>query len=272
MGQIEITKKPEPKAANVPALAIGKRFDSYGPESEKAQKKADVQQNQVLEQLKDAYRKVECRFPTDYCEIVDEPYQNALALISNLTYSAADVKDFTVAIAEFQEESDFSKKAGLFLSALINRGQDSQYVLITKHLSHPVHCLAYQNTKDMIIDGDVGNFFGSNFENGEARVKGNAGTNVGGHMIGGAIVIEGDVGFGLGMNLKGGSITVEGNAHHNIGYTMENGSITIRGKAGNNIGGWTKGGEIYLEGDYGDLGEWRKGIKIYHKGKLIAGE
>jgi hypothetical protein len=266
-------EKPEQKTNDGPSLAIGKRFKGYGQESERNQKKADIRADKVLQQLKDAFRKTECWYPSEHLEVFDEPYESALENLKGISYTAEDVHKFTIVLSELQGEEGYSsKKAGLFLSALVNNGAERDFMLVLGHIAVPPHCLAYKNTKNILIEGDVGRTFGMGFQSGLATIKGSAGEHMGMGMQGGAITVEGNVDFGLGCRLKGGSITVERNAGHCIGDMMKDGTIRIKGNAGHNIGGMMKGGEIHLEGEHGDLGDYIRGGRIFHKEQLISGE
>jgi hypothetical protein len=262
-----------PRQSVARPLAARKRFKGYKRETEKVSRRADVKESEAVRQLQDAFVKTECLFPGEHLEVLDEPYESALENLRGISYSVDDVQRLTIALAELQGEQGFSvKKAGLFLSAVVNNGADSEYTLLLAHLAGPLHCLAYRNTKKMFVDGDVGRTFGMDFQSGSAHIKGSAGMHAGIHMKGGAITIGGNADFGLGGHMRGGSITVEKDASHCIGNGMKNGIITIKGNAGHNIGGWMEGGEIILEGEHGDLGDVIRGGRIFHKSELIAGK
>jgi formylmethanofuran dehydrogenase subunit C len=213
---------------DTPALAIGGRFGKFGPEEEKASRKAEVKETEAVRQMKEVWK-----LNPDYNGNVAY-YGCILAAIKDLRFTAKDVEKFSLALVEFQFEDKFYWKAGLFLSALINSGEDSDYMIHTQHLAVLPRWLGYKNEKNIIVNGNAGDCVGERMKGGRITVKGNAGGWVGNEM-------------------KGGSIIVNGNAACTVGYRM-------------------KGGEIWLEGDYESLTRYIDWGRIYHKGRLIAGE
>jgi hypothetical protein len=214
-----------------PALAIGSRFKRFGPEEEKASRKAELKESEAVRQMKDAWRG---------CEYNDTKgpvgcYTAAFQIVEKLQYTAKDVEDFSIVLAEFQDEKEFSKKAGLFLSALINSGKDSDYKIFTNHLDVPPDLLGYDDY----------------------------------HSYKKNIIVKGNVGDGVGFNIYGGNITVEGDAGNGVGQEMRGGSILVKGAAGTSVGFFMESGEIKLEGDYVIMAFCIKGGRIYHKGELI---
>jgi formylmethanofuran dehydrogenase subunit C len=255
----------ERKTADSPALAIGGRFKGYNPEEEKASSKAEVRESEAVKQMKAAWK----AWKYDPDDFIRDNYRATLMIVKNLQYSAKDVEEFSLVLEEFQYEEGFSNKAGLFLSALINNGNESDYLIHTQHLKMPPGNLGYKNEKNIIVNGDVGYFVGISMKGGSITVKGNAGGAVGSHMKNGSITVEGNVKGHLGSDMEGGSITVEGDAEDAVGMDMQGGTITVNGNADTNVGYGMKGGEISLEGDYRDLSGNTEGGKIYHKGNLI---
>jgi hypothetical protein len=264
--------------------AVGSRFGKFGPEEEKSSRKAEVQETEAVRQMKAAWK----AWRYNVVRGADTYYEAVLSIVENLRYTAEDVEGFSLALGELQDEEDFTKKAGLFLSALINNGKDSGYVIHTKHLAEPLILLGYFNEKNIIVNGDGGDCVGFKMENGSITVKGDASSDVGYGIKKGSIIIGGNAGYKVGSNMDGGSIivggnagdrvgycmtfgsiTVNGNAFHNVGWEMKCGSISVKGNAGEGVGIFAKGGEIRLEGDYGGLSEDIRGGRIYHKGKLI---
>jgi hypothetical protein len=256
----------ERKTANAPALTIGGRFGKYKDEEEKSSRKADVQESRAVKQMKDAWRAFryddrntgawgDWRYDEGW--YFDTPqyriHEDLLQIISKFRYIARDVFGFSLALVEFQDEDNFSAKAGIFLSALIDNGNDSDYVIHTKHLSVLPHFLGHYNEKNIIVNGDVGD-------------------SVGRWMEGGSITVNGDAGDYVGSRMQGGSIAVDGNARYGIGLRMAGGSLTVRGNVGYMVGHYMGDGEIRLEGDYVSLSANFTSGRIYHKGKLVKGK
>ncbi|MDD5171805.1 MAG: hypothetical protein PHF60_02100 [Candidatus ainarchaeum sp.] len=151
------------------ALANG--FRGYKPEGELVVRKVEVVEDETLRQLKKAF--------SEYLTL-DSPkhhttnyfYENAVSRIKKLRYSADDVERFSLALGEFQNEKEFPKKAGIFLSVLINMGKDYSYVIHTAHLSERPKYIGYMNTKAITVKGDVGWDFALYMKGGEIHLEG----------------------------------------------------------------------------------------------------
>jgi hypothetical protein len=260
---------------------MANKFGRYKPEEEKAVRKVEVVEDETLKQLKAAWKAFA------YENDSQKAYENALTLVEPLKYSASDVKKFSIALAEFQNEDEFTDKTGLFLSALINKGDDSDYVVHTAHLPVPLHSIGHRNTKNITVKGDVGGLCGWLMQSGSIIVEGNAGFQCGLDMADGSITVLGDAGNALG-SIKGGRILVEGDAGNICGFGMKRGLITVKGDVGSECGRNMKGGRIAVNGDCGkECGCWmRRGSirvnggmldisehihhgRIYHRGELI---
>lgn len=229
----------------VQPLAVSKKFGRYKKEDKKTVRKADVKEGATLKELKKAWRAYK------YEEDHHGGYNGIAPLVKSLQYSSDDVERFSLVIAEFQDEEKFSHKAGFFLSALVNNGEDSHYVVHTTHLKKPVDKLGYKNTKNIAVKGDVGMFVGYSMEDG-------------------TIMIEGDAGEYAGAHMSGGNIRVKGNVDECVGSSMEGGIITIDGDAGDIVGFCMKDGVIRIEGSLGSVYEFTQMGRIYHKGELIV--
>ncbi len=155
-------------------------------------------------------------------------YSEMLGKIEGLGHSAEDVEKFMIALVGFQNEGNFSFKAGLFLSALINGSPDTGFVINTYHLSEPIHLLGYRNTKDVVVNGGAGDGLGC-------------------LMDGGTMIVNGHVGDVLADRMKRGSITVNGNTGNWAADEMEGGELHIHGVC-TDISALFKGGKIYLGG------------------------
>jgi len=243
-------------------VAFGSRFGKYKPEEEKEVRKIEVKEDEVLRQLKAAWRR--------FASAKRSGCEDALKAVGKLKYSAADVEKFSIALVEFQDESGFGFAAGYFLSALINRGGVSDYVIHTRHLAKKIYYLGIENYKNITVNGDVGGELGYLMKSRSIIVNGNVESNVGKFMKRGTIIVAGNVDVGVGEYMKGGTIIVNGNATDGVGTFMGGGAITVQGDASGEIGFMMYGGEIRIEGEIGRISPTIRGGKIYHKGKLIV--
>ena len=181
------------------------------------------------------------------------PYISALSLVKGLSYSAKDVESFTIALGEPQNIGFFGSRAGIFLTALINNGKDTDYVIHTRHLT-PIHHFGDGNTKNIIVEGDLGSYVGTQMKCGSITIKGNVGTEVGRYMTDGAIIVEGNAGTMVGRMMRGGVIIVKGNADDRIGWGARGDAV------------------IRIEGEAGLILRPKEPARIIHKGKLVYGK
>lgn len=235
-----------PKRIAAEALSVNRRFGRYKHEEKKVERKAEVQECEALKRIVDAWEEFNSQG-----RIWSGGFSAMLRITRSLSYTARDVEAFSLVLVESQHGEDFPQRAGHFLSALIDSGEESSYIIRTGHLTALPERIGFRNRKDVTIDGDAGDLVGCWMENGSIRIKGDAGDQVGYRMEGGSITVEGDVGHSVGQEMAGGNIFVEGDASALIGLFME-------------------GGEIHLEGGYEELSGQLAGGRIIHKGKLIA--
>jgi formylmethanofuran dehydrogenase subunit C len=257
--------------------SIGGRFRRFQPEEEKSSRKAVIKEGAAIERLKNVWSVIPFSCVEGYYEVVSASFRS-------LDYSAEDVERFSLAVAEFKDEKDFSFKAGTFLSALINNGKERDYIVHIPYVK--IQQFGYLNRKNITVKGDVGDLLGTDMEGGKIIVKGNAGSSVGMYMKGGSIVVEGNAGDCVGLKMKsgeitvkrevvsfvgqemeGGTLTIEGNAGYNVGRKMLGGIITVRGNVSNALGCEMRAGKIIIEGNAGILvGVNMKGGEITVKG------
>lgn len=175
------------------------------------------------------------------------------ASVASQNYSAKDVEHFSLLLFEFQDEKNFSEKAGVFLTALIENGKEDDFVIHTSTLAVPIQGLAKGNTKNVLIKGDIGSHTAKNMKKGKVIIKGDEEGYAGLKMTGGDIVILGDAGEVIGWEMKNGSITVHGNAGWNVGTEMKGGEILVYGNVGIFTGRSMQGGRIMVKGNAGDF-------------------
>lgn len=242
--------QPNPRPRRRPSTThADRRFRRYRTEKEQAVRMPEVVENETLTQLKDAWRRF--NYDPGIEKTIQHNYPKAVKAIADLEYTAEDVRNFSIVLAEFQGEKNFFLKAGLFLSALINNCQDNEFIVYTYHLKTQLNAIGFLNEKNITVKGDTG-------------------VGTGSDMKGGSIMIEGDTDSMLGFCMGSGTIVVKGNAGYIVGDAMKGGTIIIEGNAGISIGREMKGGEIHVNGDRGYLGIHIKGGNIYHRGKLIV--
>jgi len=256
-----------------PVVAFGSRFGRYAPETDRDVRKAEVHEDHTMTRLKSAFKKFASpdALSLAWETFRGEDQERLLArFLKGLEYSAGDVTKFSIALSEFQRIRDFETRAGLFLSLLINKGKERDYVIHTGHLDNPPNYLGWMNRKkNIVIKGPAGEAVGRNMSGGKITVEGDAGKDACIDMTDGLVVIKGSVGFFAGT-MEGGKLIIEGNSGGSTGLSMKGGKIIIKGKAGNFTGDKMEGGEIHaasIESCVLDCGG-----KIYCKGILLRGE
>ncbi len=233
------------------ALCFGRNFGRYMREDPKPVRPQKIEEDKTLKKLKEAWN-VAASQVRGYGRI-DIAYGIIFGTIKDIEYTARDVEKFSIVIAEFQNQGFFYIQAGLFLSALINNGTDTEYTIQTKHLEKWwISKLGYRNTKIISVNGSIGSYLGN-------------------EMNGGKITVWGNVGGGTGYEMYAGEIKVWGNADDETGVYMKGGKIIVEGNvAGSHLGSGMRGGEIYINGDQCEVRDlWLDHGRIYHKGKLI---
>ena len=268
-------------------MAARKRFGMYKDEEKKVVRVPQVANDQVLVQLIEAWLKV--KWKGEFSEETDfsQSYKACLKAIEGIQYTSKEVEKISIVLARFQDKSQFTWKAGLFLSALINNCPESDFLIHTQHMDERINGLGIYNTKNIVIEGDAGDYLAEHMSNGTITVRGNAGSAAGAVMKSGEIIINGNCANQLGFAMKGGKITlmqkagsyvggrmengeivINGNCGDKLGDDMLGGKITVKGNAGDYLGINMEGGEIRIEGEYGHLCNIQGG-KIYHRGMLI---
>lgn len=171
-------------------------------------------------------------------------YSTAGRQLKSREYTAGDVGTFSTSLVHFEEEKDFAERAGLFLSALMNRSRGKDFAIDIANLSIAIECLGYKNTKNVTVNGYAGDHVGDRMERGK-------------------ITVNGDVGEDAGIKLKGGRILVKGNAGSSTGYDMSGGTIIVNGDASNMTGWCMRGGTIIVNGNIDSFGQSIEGGDIY---------
>ncbi len=204
-------------------------------------------------------------------------YNATLSSVAELEITAADVEKFCREIRPMEGEEDFTWKAGVMISALINSSVDSDFIIPARIFSKKLCLLAYRNRKNVYVDGDAGDSFAAEMEEGIATVRGNVYGSLAPGLSGGAVIAEQDVFGRVGAEMSGGEITVK----KDVGvlgtiYIFESGDSSQRIFLGDPmfaVGLSMSGGFINIEGFSGALtGLYQKGgiIKVGYAGSLVG--
>jgi hypothetical protein len=250
------------------------KFGKYKKEGDKTVRAPMNKEDTVLVQLQEAFRNT--RFKGNYLEMIDANYAEAVSAISGIDYSAYDVEKLSVALANFTDIPDFPEKAGYFLSALINSGIDSDYIVHTKHLVHPdaygkiegMDFIGLMNTKNILIDGDAAQFIGYRMKSGRIILEGSTVWMIGDNLESGEIVVKGNGGHYAGNEMKGGRLVIMGNADTFLASGMKGGEIVLFGDSGEEPARYMKGGRVHIHGNIEDILQSVDGGEIHVDGEI----
>jgi len=239
-------------------LRVNDLFNKLQPEKRVEIIKPKVKRNETLDRIIEKYNEglenlglyIEDNLKIKIPENEDAFYYIAKSSAPSEIQSK-EITEFSLLLGEYENKKYFRDFTGYYLSALINGSKEQDFKIITNYLSKTIYEIGYENTKNIDVNGNAGNWVGYEMKDGEITVNGNAGRWVGDRM-------------------KGGKITVNGNAEDDVGWQMKRGKITINGNAGEAVGWYMEGGRIHLNGDYKYLAGYILGGNIYHKGKLIV--
>ena len=230
---------------NIPKLSARKRFDRYLKESEHHIRDPEID-DQNLQKIILAWK----NFHFDVRASADQSYYRVVEeLVTPRTPSSREIEKFVVELAAYQEDADFPAKAGFFLSVLINRSDETDFIIQTVHLDEPIAHLGSSNLKNITILGDVGDYTGAYMKTGMINIKGNCESNLGYGMSGGLIVLDGNAEDSVGNFMSGGKITVGQSTGSGLGYVMTGGELVITGNVYGGVGDEMSGGSITIAGN-----------------------
>src|SRR5208283_4536090 len=269
---------------NPAVLPVSSRFGVFKPEHEQNTRAQKVESNAILDEMEKTWNAF--YFRTRHCEQQIVYFQGAPLIRKK--YSAKDIEMFSLSLIDLPKRDWFYGSIGFFLSALINRSDNSKFILHMGNLNEPISNLGYMNSKSIVIIGSVGDSVGDEMNGGSLVVRGNARDNAGMWLNGGIITIEGDTGDNLGNLMKRGLIIVKKSASDmmgdgmssgkiivnmdagtHAGWDMKGGVITVKGDTGEDVGNGMENGTIRINGQYGGISELFHGGRIFHKRKLI---
>ncbi|MCB2187286.1 MAG: hypothetical protein KQJ78_12765 [Deltaproteobacteria bacterium] len=197
-------------------------FADFRPGQEQARARGVLTRNlarqAVGSRLKEGYLalvRAEARhllWPVEHQRVL-EAYTEACRLVSRLAVDQEDLEEF---LAEMDHGRSLpylvAGPAGLYLAALVNLCRETHLVLRLGGHSRVFHFLGYALPagRELILEGDAGDFCGAALAGGRLEVRGNVGDWAGAGMQAGTLLIRGGAGRGLGQWMQGGVIEVGG--------------------------------------------------------------
>jgi hypothetical protein len=270
-----------------PLLRAEDLFDSLKPEEKQPEeKRIEVRRNKRLEKIIRGFENSIKKFPVSRLESYNssEDISKLMKRLTPYKPTSHEISDFSILLENYQDFNRFEKYAGFYLSSLINKSRDKEFIICTRHLEKLPDYVGYKNNGKIIrVNGDaghhigksmnrgkiyatnVGYFVGCYMQGGEIHIK-NAGPCLGFKMCDGIIYAE-DAEDSVGDHMQGGTIHVK-NTKNYLGDNMQAGKIYVE-NAGEIIGAFMQGGTIYIGNSYKSLTDNIQG-NIYFQGKLIV--
>jgi hypothetical protein len=258
-------------------LNAQKKFGKYKKMEPNAVRTAEVEMNEALQRMLAAFQALQpsCFNYRAACEATEADVWEVVAAVKEIykrtEYSAKDVEHFSLLLGDYQDIPEFPRRAGIFLSILMNHGNAAfDYTVHTAHLEE-LDCLGYCNSNRITVLGDGGHSLGMRQTViGSITVKGNCGYHPGHFMNGGSVIVDGDAGEGIGRCLARGEVVIRGDAADAVGCLLYGGRIIVEGTSGKEVGLMAHGGEIVLKGKYGSYCR-SSGATIYNRhGRLLT--
>jgi len=258
---ITTREQKQRKRIEIPRLAVSKRFGMYKDEEKKTVRDADVKKNATIEALINAWSKFYSVWKCG-CLVPYLDYEYAQSLIRGIEYTVRDVHDFSYILAALPKQ-DHHGSAGQFLSALINNGKESNYLICTEAFGKKIDDIGHMNEKQIIVQGNGGNSAGFRMKSGELIIEGDAEAQIGRMMSGGTIVVKKFADWRIGEEMSGGTIRIEGayeselwhgipvtnigREPKEVGYKMKGGRILISAGVEDYAGSHMEGGELIIK-------------------------
>ena len=185
-------------------------FDSLRSEQEQPQRKIEIIPDSALEKLIYGFTRL-VKAPLSATRgTVGDTYEISEVLMPD-NHTASDVEKLCIALYDFQDSSNFSELAGVYLSAAVNHAEDNRIQLPVRVLGKRLHYLgAYLNGKNLRILGDVESHLGYEMRDGLIEVTGNAGRDIGFNSKKGKIHIRGNAESVVHVQFRGAIIKVDG--------------------------------------------------------------
>jgi len=279
-------------------------FERHKPGSTKPLRAADIKEHEVPRHIVKEWRKFKLPPGEPYLEegpTENVHYEAAEKVVEGLELTAKDIEIFSILLERSKNAKDFPLKAGFFLSALINKCDDPKYVIHTRGLRKidALCCGAGRDggMKEIMVHGDVGDYFAAWMYDGVVTLNGKAGHHtkvsaLGGTVIanddvgdyaannmdGGYLIAKKNVGHSAAMDLLSGTVVIIGNAGDRLGCEMgtnnpehdeeEYRTVMAMGKVGNEVGHRMKSGVIFLWNEYLSISNEIHGGKVFHRGDL----
>lgn len=153
-------------------------LDKFVPQEKTGkERKQKVKINKAVKAMQDAFRAYLKKNCSGVFLLSYSTYEAAFRQIELLVpaYNAEDVRDFSMTLAQFQDEERFADRVGTFLAALVNNCKGKEFVIVTRHLSVAITGIGHMNKKNITVDGDAGDWIGEDMEWGRITVNGSVG-------------------------------------------------------------------------------------------------
>ncbi|MFH0860823.1 MAG: hypothetical protein V1921_06445 [Candidatus Altiarchaeota archaeon] len=187
-------------------------------------------------------------------------YTRVLGATKNLNVRQEQLNAIIAGLENYSESENWSAKAGLFLTALIQNSKQKEFEI---KMERGPAFLGFMlgRGKTITLKGDAGGRTGMSLAGGTLNIEGDVGMYTGQLMDAGVINVTGNAGNYTGVGMRNGTIKIGGDVGENTGKGMIGGHIHIKGNAGRGLGDKMKGGGITVNGEMADLAASVGGMK-----------
>jgi len=200
-----------------------------------------MKSREIVRLIKQKSHRVRAHTPWKYYAFFDSLFERKVDL--------KQIDSDTIQKVVEELETEHWRWDGIPVSVLINRSPEQKIRIETEG---EWNYMGMFNTKNLIIEGDVGDCAGCRMPKGKIEIKGSAGNLLGCCIKGGKIMVEGSAGDVVGPLMSGGEIMIKRDAGNGVGDSMTGGRIIIEGNAGNFVGVFMGGGVIVIKGYAGE--------------------
>ncbi len=176
----------------------------------------------------------------------EQCYRDACELAKTVDYDSIDISGFITKIAGSND-----RKTGLFISALLNHGDEAEYIIDVRDLGRP-SLIGFRATSRVTIVGNCGPHAGKEQIGGELTFKDDTDYGAAAWKSGGTTIIEGSSGDFTGLCMRGGDLIVLGHAgrdavHEITGGFAEFSSVQSFGRFDANVRTTPDGYTVHFE-------------------------
>ena len=173
----------------------------------------------------------------EYEEVLEaNDYEGEIKTIDDIL-APSDINAFLQVTIKYEQHQNYDWRTGKFISQLIQISYDAGnngFVLNTQKVKLGYLGDKIQGTEErkieLKIEGDAGNYCGSNSKDSTITIEGNVRDNCGFDSKNSTIIIRGNAGNWCGWYSNNSTITIEGNVENWCGESSNNSTFKVKNK------------------------------------------